>query len=167
MTSTPSYARQVLTVLAGAHQSVGTAESLTGGLLCATLVAEPGASSVVRGGIVAYAGDLKVDLLGVPADVIAQHGTVAAATARAMARQARSLLGADWGVAATGIAGPDGSEGQPAGTVHVAVAGPQQVVNRILDLPGDRDAVRAGTVRAALVLLLNEITPGDAPGYAG
>lgn len=143
-------------------QTVATAESLTGGLLCAALVDVPGASVVVRGAVVAYAAEAKTRVLGVPAQVVAEHGTVSAETAVAMAARGREMFGADWGVATTGVAGPDPSEGLPAGRAHVAVAGPpDRVVDAVLDLDGDRAAVRAGTVEAALVLLLSEV---DAPG---
>ncbi|CAN5782007.1 CinA family protein [soil metagenome] len=167
MTAPEPLAPRVIAALSGAHQTVGTAESLTGGRLCSALVDVPGASVAVRGGIVAYAGDLKTGVLGVPADVVAEHGTVAAATARAMAGRARLVLAVDWGVATTGVAGPDPSEGQPAGRAHVAVAGPHRVVDQTLDLPGDREAVRVGTVRAALLLLLDETAADDAPRHVG
>lgn len=157
MTASSALATQLVHVLTAAGQSVGTAESLTGGRLCAALVDVPGASAVVRGGIVAYAADVKVAVLGVPADVVDRHGAVAAVTARTMAERARILLGADWGVATTGAAGPTGSEGQPPGRAHIGVAGPARVVDRVLDIAGDRDAVRSGTVRAALVFLLDEV----------
>lgn len=149
-------AAALVALLTSRDQSVSTAESLTGGLLCAALVDVPGASAVVRGGLVAYAADLKTGLLGVPAEVLAEHGTVATETARAMAARVRDLLTSDWGVATTGVAGPDPSAGLPPGRAYVAVAGPDRSADRVLDLGGDRSAVRAGTVEAALVLLLSE-----------
>ena len=138
-------------------QTVATAESLTGGLLCAALVDVPGASVVVRGAVVAYATDTKTTVLGVPADVVATDGTVAAQTALHMARRARELFDADWGVATTGVAGPDPAEGHPPGRAYVALAGPDQAAHRLLQLAGDRAAVRSGTVRAALVLLTEHL----------
>ncbi len=147
----------VVAALAARGETVATAESVTGGWLCAHLVDVPGASTVVRGAVVAYAADVKTDVLGVPADVVARHGTVAAATARAMAERVRVLLGADWGVATTGVAGPDASEGHPPGRVHVAVAGPTGSTDATLDIEGDRDAVRTGTVSRALVLLHGQL----------
>lgn len=134
-------------------ETVACAESLTGGLVCATLVAVPGASDVVRGGIVAYAGDLKSTLLGVDERLLASAGAVAGSTAEAMARGAAERLGATYGLATTGVAGPDPSEGKPAGTVHVAVVGPGGARRRELHLPGDRQAVRHGSVLAVLELL--------------
>ncbi len=146
-------AEPVVEALRRRGQTVGAAESLTGGLLCAALVSVPGASDVVRGAVVAYASDVKTHVLGVPDDVVAAHGTVAAETALAMAAAVRSRLAADWGVATTGVAGPDPVEGKPVGLAFVAVAGPDGARSERLHTAGDRAAVRAGTVHAALRLL--------------
>jgi nicotinamide-nucleotide amidase len=146
-------AEQVVARLAAAGATVATAESLTGGLVCAALVSVPGASAVVRGGLVAYASDVKTGVLGVPAEVVRRHGTVAPETAAGMAQAACRLLGADWGVATTGVAGPDPVEAKPVGTVHVAVAGPSGAPTQALHAPGDRAQVRAAAVAAALRLL--------------
>jgi nicotinamide-nucleotide amidase len=143
--------------LRGRGETVAFAESLTGGLVCAAVVSVPGASDVVRGAIVAYAGDLKVTLLGVDEQVLARDGTVAASTARAMARGVTDRLGATYGLATTGVAGPDPSEGKPPGTVHVAVAGPAGVRHRDLHVIGDRQAVREAAVRAVLELLAEQV----------
>ena len=134
-------------------ETVATAESLTGGLVCATLVAVPGASDTVRGGLVAYAEEVKTGLLGVPADILSKHGTVAAETASVMAESVRQLLGAEWGVATTGVAGPESIENKPVGTVYVAVAGPSETRTADLMSPGEREQVRAAAVGAALRLL--------------
>jgi nicotinamide-nucleotide amidase len=152
-----SDADALVSALTEQGQTIATAESLTGGRLCAALVDVPGASAVVRGAVVAYASEVKTGLLGVDPSIVEQHGAVSAETARAMAEQARALLGADFGVATTGVAGPDPAEGLAPGTAYVAVAGPERVVDRQLALDGDRDAVRAGTVRASLVLALEEV----------
>lgn len=140
--------------LRAAGATVATAESLTGGLVCATLVSVPGASDVVRGGVVAYAAELKTTLLGVPADLVAERGTVDGDVATAMAVGARDRLGATYGLATTGVAGPDPSEGKPTGTVHVAIAGPDGAESRLLSLEGDRDTVRERTVAALLSWLV-------------
>ncbi len=134
--------------------SVACAESLTGGLLTARLVDTPGASAVVRGGIVSYATDLKASLLGVDAALLAARGAVGPEVARQMALGARRVLAADWGVATTGVAGPEPQGGIPVGTVYVAVAGPGGVttVEHHL-LVGDRGEIRAAVVTAALALL--------------
>ncbi len=138
-------------------RTVAAAESLTGGLLCAALVAVPGASDVVRGGLVAYAADLKASLLDVSADLLERVGTVAVETAEAMAEGARHRFGADIGVATTGVAGPDQVEGKPVGLAFVALAGHDGSQLRRLQLEGDREAVRLGAVNGALTLLLEAL----------
>lgn len=143
-------AERAVAALRAVGATVATAESLTGGLVCAALVSVPGASDVVRGGVVAYAADVKTSALGVPAELVAVRGTVDADVAGAMAVGVRERLGATYGVATTGVAGPGPSEGKPAGTVHVAVAGPSGVQTRLLALSGDRAAIRSGTVDALL-----------------
>jgi len=143
-------------------QTVATAESLTGGLVGAALSELAGSSVTFRGGLVTYATDAKAAVAGVPAAVLAEHGAVSEQTARAMAVGARGRLGADWGVATTGVAGPDEQEGRPVGQVHVAVAGPGGVLRvRTARLPGDRERVRVLAVAAALDLLRR--TLGDVP----
>lgn len=151
----PVHVVQLLTMRG---QTVGTAESLTGGLVCAALTSVPGASAVVRGAVVAYAADVKAGVLGVPVDVIAEHGVVSSECAVAMAQGARRVLGSDWAAATTGVAGPEPCEGMPVGTVHLAVAGPSErgehrVQVRALTLHGSRDQIRAATVRQVLDLL--------------
>lgn len=136
------------------NETVATAESLTGGLVCATLVDAPGASAVVRGAVVAYSPEVKSQLLGVDDQQIASNGTVNAEVARQMAEGTRLRLGATWGIATTGNAGPDSSEGKPVGTVFIAVAGPGASSVRELALSGDRSQIRRSTTTAALSLLL-------------
>ena len=145
-------AARIVAVLTEREQTLATAESLTGGLLGAAITAVPGASAVYRGGITAYATELKGVLLGVPAGLLAEHGPVYPGVAAAMAAGARDRLGATWGLATTGVAGPDPVDGQPPGTVHIAASsgGP---VTRSLTLPGGRDEVRRETVGEALRLL--------------
>lgn len=135
-------------------ETVATAESLTGGLVCATLVDAPGASDVVRGAVVAYAAEVKAQVLGVDDQQIASHGTIDAEVARQMAEGIRLRLGATWGLATTGNAGPESSEGKPVGTVFIAVAGPGASSVRELALSGDRDEIRRSTTAATLSLLL-------------
>ncbi len=134
-------------------ETVAVAESLTGGLLGASLTDAPGASDVFRGGVVAYATEAKEQVLGVPGAVLSESGAVSGSAAAAMARRARELFGSTYGLAVTGVAGPAEQEGQPAGTVHVAVAGPDGDLVRSLRLPGDRGMVRRFTVVAVLNLL--------------
>ncbi len=152
-------AAQVLASLGRAGRSLAVAESLTGGMLAATLVDVPGASSVFRGAVVAYATDLKSALLGVDPALLDSRGAVDPEVARQMAAGVRDRLGADVGVATTGVAGPDPQDGQPPGTVFVAVdvrGGISKV--RALVLDGDRAAVRAATVQAALALLRDVVS---------
>ncbi|WP_293787187.1 CinA family protein [uncultured Aeromicrobium sp.] len=138
--------------------TVATGESLTAGLVCAALVDVPGASDVVRGGIAAYQAELKTVLLGVPADLIAERGTVDPDVAIALARGARTRCAATYGVSTTGVAGPGPAEGKPAGTVHVAVVGPDDRPHvETVALDGDRDAVRRGAVAAALSALASRL----------
>ena len=105
-------ARQIVAALTEQRRTIAVAESLTGGLLGATITAVPGASEVFRGGVIAYATDLKAALLGVPADLLAARGAVDADVAAAMAAGVQQRLGADVGVATTGVAGPDPAEGK-------------------------------------------------------
>jgi nicotinamide-nucleotide amidase len=150
-------ASRVIHQLARLGASVATAESLTAGLVSATLATVPGASGVLRGGVVAYATDLKVSLLQVPAALTAERGAVDAQVAAAMASGARRLLAATHAIATTGVAGPAQVDGVPVGTVFVACDGPEGGRVRALHLPGDRNAVRWASVVAALELLLETL----------
>jgi nicotinamide-nucleotide amidase len=143
--------------LAERGETLAVAESLTGGLLAAAIVAIPGVSAVFRGGLIVYATDLKASLAGVPAELLAARGPVDPDVARALAAGARERCGADWGLATTGVAGPDPQGGQPVGTVYVAVAGPGVSVARRFDFAGDRAAIRAASVTAALDLLAEQL----------
>jgi nicotinamide-nucleotide amidase len=145
---------QVLDLLRQSAATVSTAESLTGGRLAAVLTAVPGASAVYRGGVVAYATDVKVSVLGVSATVVERHGVVSAPCAEAMARGVRDLTGATYGVATTGVAGPTEQEGKPVGTVFVAVSGPTATTSLGLELAGDREQVVEQTVVQALTSLV-------------
>jgi nicotinamide-nucleotide amidase len=147
-------AAAVLRALDARAWSIAAAESLTGGRVTATLVDVPGASAHVRGGIVAYATDLKARALGVDADLLAARGPVDADVALAMAEGVRRALAADVGVATTGVAGPDPQDGKPVGTVHVAVVTPDAARTRTLALSGTRDEIRTETVRQVLGLAL-------------
>jgi PncC family amidohydrolase len=146
-------AARCLAALRQRGSTLATAESVTAGLVAATVAAVPGASAVLRGGLVAYATDVKTGLLGVDADVVARYGVVSARCAEAMAVRARELLQATWAVATTGVAGPDRQEGKPPGTVFVGVAGPGVVRAEALALSGDRQGIRDATVAEVLHLL--------------
>jgi nicotinamide-nucleotide amidase len=152
-------AKAVLTELRRRGETLAAAESLTGGLLSATIVNVPGASTVFRGALIVYATDLKQSLAGVDAALLAERGPVDPDVALALARGALAKCGARWGVATTGVAGPDPQDGVPVGTVFVAVAGPSSLV-RSLRLNGTRAQIRRATVEAALALL-REALPAE------
>ncbi|MCK2219806.1 nicotinamide-nucleotide amidohydrolase family protein [Actinomadura sp. ATCC 31491] len=144
----------VLDLLAQRGATVAVAESLTGGLIGATVTGVSGASRVFRGGIISYATDLKRDLLGVPGELLEREGAVHPEVAAAMARGVARVCGAAYGVAVTGVAGPEPQDGKPVGTVFVAVAGPGgQVWGRELRLEGSRERIRVETVHEAVDLL--------------
>ncbi len=133
---------------------LATAESLTGGLLAARLVAVPGASACFAGGVVAYSNSVKQALLGVPAALLEQHGAVSAAVAEAMARSALQSCVATHALSTTGVAGPDGgTAAHPVGTVFIALAAGADIHSRRLQIPGTRDQVRERACTAALDLL--------------
>jgi nicotinamide-nucleotide amidase len=150
-------AEQVLARLRDSGHTVAVAESLTGGLVAAALTDVPGASAAFRGGVVAYATELKAALLGVDSRMLARHGAVFPAVAAAMADGVRSRLGATYGVATTGVAGPEPADGQPVGTAHIAVSAADDTVVRTIGLSGDRHEIRRLTVEHALGLLLGRL----------
>lgn len=138
-------------LLADRGLSIAAAESCTGGLVTARLTEVPGSSRWVRGAVVAYDNQVKVDTLRVPADLIEQHGAVSEPVARAMADGVIRALRADVGVAVTGIAGPGGGTPEkPVGTVVVAASGLGRARVRTFLFNGDRRLVRAQTIQAAL-----------------
>ncbi|MFC8921511.1 CinA family protein [Cellulosimicrobium sp. NPDC057127] len=147
-------AARLVETLARRGWTIGVAESLTGGLVAASLVDVPGASRVLRGGVVAYATDLKASVLGVDPELLVRRGAVDPDVAAQMAAGVVRVLHADVGVATTGVAGPDPQDGHPPGLVHVAVRTPESTAGRTLHLPGGRDAVRRASAHAALVLAL-------------
>ncbi|MDO7866990.1 CinA family protein [Nocardioides jiangxiensis] len=162
ITESPTVAAQLVATLQVRGQTVATAESLTGGLVAGAITAAAGASAVYVGGVVTYATHAKEELLAVPPEVIAGPGVVSAACAEAMAGGVRRLLGTTFGVATTGVAGPDEQEGKPVGTVFVGLAGPAGVTSYALHLEGDRVRIREATVEAALALLLEHV-PREEP----
>src|SRR3954454_8215859 len=147
----------VIDALIRRGETVATAESLTGGLVAATLTDTPGVSAVFRGGFVVYATDLKNVLAGVPEGLLAERGPVDPDVARALAEGARERCEATWGLATTGVAGPDAQDGKPVGLVYVAVAGPEGAAVRELRLTGSRGQIRTETVTAVLGLLAQSV----------
>lgn len=153
MSADRDLAARIVGLLGQRQQTVAVAESLTGGLLGAAITTVPGASVVFRGGVIAYATDLKAQLLGVSAALLAARGAVDPDVAGAMAEGVRDRLGAAVGVATTGVAGPDPADGKPPGTVHIAVSAGSGPVIRTLALAGTRDEIRRDTVEGSLRLL--------------
>lgn len=157
----------VMDVLLQRGLTIAVAESLTGGLLVAELIATPGASGSVLGGVVAYSTELKHTLLGVDARLLAEHGPVHPEVAIAMARGARTRLAvagrpADVGISTTGVAGPEAQDGHPVGTVHLGFALGERAEVRSLLLSGDRQHIRRAAVSESLRVLAELL--GEATG---
>jgi nicotinamide-nucleotide amidase len=136
--------------------TVATGESLTAGLVAATLAEVPGCSAVLRGGVVAYQADVKRQLLDVSDEELGA-GLVSQQVAEAMARGAARRLGADIGIGTTGVAGPDPHDGEPVGSVWIAVVTPSGPVSRHLALTGDRAGIRRQSVEACWGLVLDAL----------
>jgi nicotinamide-nucleotide amidase len=132
-------------------QTLAVMESLTGGLLSSTITDVPNSSSYFVGGLVTYSDELKVQV-GVPREILEQYGAISEEMARAMAHAVRERLGVDYGLGITGVAGPDKEEDKPAGTVHIAIEGPEGVVSGMG--PGWR-ASRDDNKRLAVLAALN------------
>ncbi|MER7929844.1 CinA family protein [Streptomyces sp. NPDC096057] len=160
-----STATEVVRLLTVSGATLAVAESLTGGLVAAEITSVPGASKAFRGSVTAYATELKHQLLGVDATLLSERGAVDAQVAAQMAVGVRKALGADWGIATTGVAGPEPQDGQPVGTVFVAVDGPFGPDSgaagggkvAALRLNGGRAEIRMESVRSVLALLLERL----------
>ena len=153
--SSSQLAAQLVASLASRHYTIAVAESLTGGLLVAELVAVPGASAVLSGAVVAYNTELKHTVLGVDAEVLAAHGAVHPDVAAQMAAGVRVALAvagqpAYIGISTTGVAGPDPQDGQAVGTVYLGLAIGSQVTTKHLQLEGSRAAIREAVVYESL-----------------
>jgi len=155
-------ATRLIAELTRLGMTIAVAESLTGGLVVAELVSVPGASAVVRGGVVAYATELKSTLLGLDAELLAARGPVDPEVARQMAEGVRRRLGsdgrpADIGLATTGVAGPEGQAGHPVGEVWLGLAMDGVLEARGLTLGGDRASIRTATVSESLMFVLERL----------
>lgn len=165
MTDLIALAKKVLKTLTDRDLTLATAESLTGGLLGATITEVPGASKVYLGGAIAYTTPVKESLLAVDRIEIDAFTVVSAQVASGMASGIRDATGADWCIAVTGVAGPDASEGHAPGEVWICVRGPQigslpaAVHTQQFQFEGDRRAVREATVEASLSMLLRVLSP--------
>lgn len=143
--------------------TVATAESLTAGLVAATLADTPGASGMLQGGVVAYQNSVKAGILGVSEELLSAVGSVDAGVAAAMADGARRACGADIGVSTTGVAGPLPHDGKPVGTVFVGIATPAGAAAHAYLFQGDRPSIRAQATTAALECLLERLVGTDLP----
>ncbi|SBT90885.1 competence/damage-inducible protein cinA [Streptomyces sp. DI166] len=160
-----STAADVVRLLTVRGETLAVAESLTGGLVAAEITAAPGASKAFRGSVTAYATELKHQLLDVDAGLLERQGAVDPQVAAQMAAGVRKALGADWGIATTGVAGPEEQDGKPVGTVFLAVDGPYRADSgsagggkvSSLRLNGDRAEIRMESVRSVLALLLQQL----------
>lgn len=157
MEESEGVAQALVRELTDRGETLAAAESITGGRVAAAVTAVPGSSAVLAGAVVSYATRVKVDVLGVPAEVVERDGVVSEACARAMAEGVRRLLDTTWSVATTGVAGPGPSEGVPAGTVWVGLAGPGTSRAVLLGLEGSRGEIQAATTDDSLGLLAREV----------
>jgi len=156
LTQTPE--KQIVDTLSARGQSLATAESCTGGLIGHRISNVSGASAVYLGGVVAYSNAVKVSILGVLESALNTHGAVSETVARGMAEGVRRVIGSDWGVGITGIAGPGGgSPEKPVGLVYIGVSGANGTrVERNL-FSGDRESVKSQAADKALEMLLEEM----------
>ena len=131
-------------------ESLSVAESITGGALTSEIVSVPGASHILRGSIVAYSVEIKMRELSVPQELIDRAGVVSEEVALGMADGIRARMNTTWSIASTGVAGPGPHQGIAAGTVWLAIVGPNTRETVKLALEGDRETVRRGAVESAL-----------------
>jgi PncC family amidohydrolase len=135
------------------------AESCTGGMIGAAITAVAGSSAYFRGGVIAYGNEVKMRLLGVPEQVLAEHGAVSAETVAAMASGAAKLLGADCAVSVSGIAGPGGgTDEKPVGLVYIGTSVKGRIATFRHRFPGDREGVRDAATAAAFSHLIDQLT---------
>ena len=147
---------KMVEVLKAQAISIATAESCTGGLLGKSITDVSGSSAVYPGGVISYCNRIKHELLGVEQELLDTLGQVSAPVARQMAEGVRRVIGADYGVSVTGIAGPNSDEsGKPVGLVYLAASDGVTTVIRECRFDGDRSAVRAQAAEAAADLVLN------------
>lgn len=139
--------------------TLALAESCTGGMVAARVTDSAGCSAWFKGGVVAYSNEVKMELLGVPAPMLAMYGAVSEPVARAMAEGARRIVGSDLSLAVTGIAGPDGGTSEkPVGTVYLALADQDGCEVVRCQFGGNRAAVRQQTVETGLLMLKKRLT---------
>lgn len=152
----------LVTALRACGRKMATAESLTGGLIAASVVSIPGASNCLEQGYITYSDDAKSKMLGIPRENIREWKAVSENTARAMAESAARIAECEYGLSATGVAGPDKEDGQPVGTVFIGCSYPAEDGGRDcevrkLSLSGTRSDIRTQTSLAAMKLLLSHV----------
>jgi len=146
-------AAKVIDLLRERSESISCAESITGGALTAALVSVSGASDVLFGSIVAYSKEMKINQLGLSAELITEKGLVSKEVALEMAKGARQKLGSSWAISSTGSAGPRALDGSSPGEIWIAIVGPDRQESVKLSLNGARQEVISGAVESALTLL--------------
>ncbi len=146
-------AEDIVRQLTTLNLTIATAESLTAGMLSSAVADIPGASAVLQGGVVAYNNNIKHKMLGVSADTLAVRGAVDSETAKQMAQGACSRFSADLGIATTGVAGPEPSEGKAVGIVFIALAAPDDSIVKLHRFEGSRSEIRKATVAASMKLM--------------
>ncbi len=148
----------VLNLLKQEGKTVATAESCTGGMLGELITSIPGSSAVYPGGVITYCNEIKQQVLGVDAELLKQSGPVCAQVAAQMAEGVRKLLGADYGISTTGVAGPGADElGNPEGQVYIAVAGDRNTAVQELHLSGSREMIRKQASQFAFIMLIDAV----------
>ncbi|MBD3295770.1 MAG: nicotinamide-nucleotide amidohydrolase family protein [Candidatus Omnitrophica bacterium] len=158
MTGQPLPEERLKRLLTPGEITLALAESCTGGLISHLVTSVPGSSRYFKGGVVSYSNDVKMDLLGVPGDMIQEYGAVSAPVARAMAEGVRCKLSSDIAASVTGIAGPGGgTERKPAGTAFIAFADGGDTVVRRIWVRGGRDERKSGFARAVLELVADQL----------
>ena len=152
------FSREISQLLWEMDKTVSTAESCTGGRIAEAIIAVPGASKYFKGGIISYVDEVKMSLLGVSGDLLAEKTAVCEEVAQQMVKGACKTLNTDYAIAATGIAGPGGAEpGKPVGTVFMGVSNARGTTATRFQFEGDRNNVRRATVHQALIAFLNEL----------
>jgi len=146
-------AQEIVALLQKRNETISCAESISGGALTSEIVSVPGASHVLHGAIVAYANQIKIEELSVPGSLLDEFGAVSEEVALAMAKGIRAKFSSSWAISLTGVAGPGPSQGVEAGTVWLAIIGPEHQETVKLAISGDRDHVRRGAVESAVGVL--------------
>ena len=156
---TTTLSTTIVESLKSTGETLSIAESLTGGALTSEIVSVPGASHILNGSIVAYSVEIKVHELSVSQDIIDKVGVVSEEVALAMADGVKARMNSTWSIASTGVAGPGPHHGIPAGTVWLAIVGPDTRETVKLALEGDRERVRRGAVESALGVFARILAP--------